>query len=172
LAYCYRERPARSLDSALGSKFDYFATVAQNANFYPTSHQARIGSWYLPNSAVLNGDGANGWKEVSDELYMITMQALGCMGYESKLCATSPYKYRAERFQVFQTLERSGVIDMAGVPLNNSRLLSIQQVWNANFSTVASTSNGILIASPTLIDLFLYHSILVRVYLSGATVEV
>jgi hypothetical protein len=116
----------------------------------------------------LNNDAALGWKECSDEMYMITLQALGCMGFEPKHVVTSPWKFRSERGNFIQTLERSNVIDASGIPLSNSRLLSVQQVWNAYRQGVDASQLG----GAFLVDLFLFHSVLVRVYLSSANVEI
>jgi len=166
LCYLYRERPMKP--STSHCLFDPFATSPQSNTFYITQHQARVGALYFPQQPILNADSAAGWKECSDEMYIVTLQALGNMGFEPKHTVTSPYKFRAERNNFYQTLERSNVIDASGIPLSNSRLLSIQQVWNGYTSESSSTSIG----GPFLIDLYLFHSVLVRVYLSGANVEI
>jgi len=180
LAYLYRERPARNgASSTANALFDYFATSQQNGDttgstsgFYITQHQARVGALYFPQQSILNSNGLAGWRQCSDEMYMVTLQALGCMGFEPRDVVTSPYKFRAERGNFYQSLERSNVIDASGIPLSNSRLLSVQQVWNAYVAANPSSSSTGKLGGPFLIDLFLFHSVLVRVYLSGANIEI
>jgi len=162
LAFLYRERPAFA-GGAGAATFDPFATISNvpsGGNGYLTAHQARIGALYFPQATVKNQGGAAGWKTAPYELYMIALQCLGKLGISGENCGTNPFQYYLNRFNIYQTLERSNVIDQSGIPLSNSRLLSVQQTWSAAPSAA------------TLIDLFLFHSVLIRVYLSGANIEI
>ncbi len=95
-------------------------------------------------------------------MYACTLQSLNRFGSKGQgNCSTNLQQYVAlGRFNFYQSLERSNVIDQSGIPLSNSRLLTISQTWNT------------APAAATLIDLFLFYSIMIRVFNSGANVEV
>jgi hypothetical protein len=154
LAFLYRERPA----VAIGAGFDPFATVTMSASNYISNFQARVGSLYFPQQGVKAFN--SNWRTAVNELYANSLQCLGRFGIDDCNCATNLFKFRTQRLNIYQTLERSGVIAEAGLPLSNSRLLNVQSTW------VGSTG------TPTLVDFYLFFSVLIRVYLNGASIEV
>ncbi len=160
LGFVWRERPAQP--ESADATFDYFATTSETITEYVTSWQARIGNLYFPNSIIKNVGGASGWRTASNELYTVTLQGLSALGLGNKAPSTNDVQFRAGRTNIYQTLERQGggAIDLAGIPLSNARSLSIQMIKN----TTPTTS--------TLIDVFLFHVILIRVFLSGCNVEI
>lgn len=151
LMFLFRERPI----SGSASNFDHFKCMTVDASFYPTEWQCRVGSLYFPQSSIRGG----GPFAAPIELYATSMQALGKL--TGLAPATNLTVYKSDRFQIWQTLERDGAIDGSGVPLANSRLLSVAESWNA-------PPNG----GASLIDFFLFYTTLIRVYLTGSNVEV
>jgi len=152
ISYIFRERAV--LTSAETTK-DHFACFAVTPTDYPVQFQARIGGLYYPQQSVRSGDG---WRTACSDLYYITLQSLGALGWAKSGIATNFYTYLSSQFSVTQTLERESVLGLSGVPLSNSRLLNIQMQWVNPNTTVG--------------DLFLIYAILVRVFVSGTNVEV
>ncbi len=156
ISYIYRERPV--LTSAETTK-DHFACVPVTTLDYPEQYQARIGGLYYPQQSVRS---AAGWRTACSDLYFITLQSLGALGWAKSGIATNFYTYLSSQFSVTQTLERESVLGLSGVPLSNSRLLNVQMQWNRQYLSSASTVG----------DLFLIYAILVRIFVSGTNVEV
>lgn len=153
LGFVYRERSAQDLTDA---KTDKFACYPISSSFYPTFFQSRVGSLYMPLAGFKNINGAGGYRTVPYEIYANNVQdRFSQMGG----VATNLVQFMQSRFQIYQTLERSSVIDLSGIPLSNSRILNVQSIWNAAPS------------SATLVDLFLQYAVLIRVFLSGSNIE-
>ncbi len=163
LGYLYRERPALG-NLVTGTNVDKFSTIVQDSTTpYITQHQARVGSLYFPQQGLKNQGGGtlSAWRTCGQEMYMTSLQSLGKMGGGvGENCSTNLFQYLLARFNVYQSLERSNVIDQSGIPLSNSRLLAIQQTWSAAPDAA------------TLIDLFLFYTVLIRVYISGSNIEI
>jgi hypothetical protein len=156
LCALYRERPA--IATVYTAAYDPMATLACTSSTYISNMQFRVGNLYFPQQGV-KAFGTD-WRTAANELYANSLQALGRFGIDESNCATSVFKFRRERLNIYQTLERSNVIDQSGIPLSNSRLLNVQQTW---VGTPGAS---------TLIDLFLFYSVLIKVYLNGASIEV
>lgn len=154
ISYIYRERPVLTSESKDSIK-DHFACFAVTPTDYPVQTQARIGGCYYPQQSVRS---AAGWRTAASDLYFITLQSLGALGWGKSGIATNFYTYLSSQFSITQTLERESVLGLSGVPLSNSRLLNVQMQWKNPNTTVG--------------DLFLIYAILVRVFVSGTNVEV
>jgi hypothetical protein len=129
----------------------------------PTQSQWRAGSLYFPNSAISGTP-----EQVSAENYQMALQTFNKYA--------SPINPRIT-FQLFRgltdstglqdamnimstTFERSTSVDLAGIPLSNSRVLAL----NATFQDSATTAKTSY--------LFLEYITLARVFISNCTVEV
>ncbi len=156
LAFVYKERLT---PVALGaSGVDKFASYPVTSANYPTSFQARIGGLYFPQQAIRNNGAAAGWRTAPADLYSILLQSLNQLGWMKQGVATNFVGYLSQQFCITQSLERSNVLDLSGIPLSNSRLLNVQMEW----STAASVTG----------DLFLLYAVLIRCFTSGTNVEI
>jgi len=154
LSFVYRERPILASDSA-ATVSDHFACYPVDGTNYPVQFQSRVGSLYFPVQSVRSGSG---WRTAASDLYFITLQSLGSLGWARSGIATNFYSYLSKQFSVTQSLERESVLGLSGVPLSNARLLNVQMQWSTAASTVG--------------DLFLFYAVLVRAFESGTNVEV
>lgn len=155
IGFLYRERAAApSTDGSV----DAFACPAVTATVYPTDFQARLGGLFFPQSSIRSGTA---FRTAATELYAISLQSLGHMGWGASGVATNLQEYYLSRFCVYQSMERSDVIDLSGQPMSNARLLNVQASFAG--STPSPAISG---------DLFLFYVILVRCFLSGTNIEV
>ncbi len=160
LRYLYRERLART--SATDATYDNFKCIPVNGTYWPVEHQARVGSLYLPQQSIRAGAGSGALgqeKTASWEMFATTLKGVEKLG-TGNATETPIVTYMSDRFQIYDSLDRSSVLELAGIPLSNSRLLNVQQTWN------------IAPAAATLIDLYLFHAVLMRVFLTGCNIEV
>lgn len=127
-------------------------TTPISATSGPVQNQWRAGSLYFPNSAI-SGTAP----QVSAENYQGALQCFN--KYASPLNPAISFEYFRNNLSVMATtFERSTALDLAGIPLSNSRVLAL----NATFAdTVSRTSY-----------LFLEYITLARVFISNCTVEV
>jgi hypothetical protein len=128
------------------------STTAITSTAGPVQSQWRAGSLYFPNSAT-SGTAP----QVSAENFQ---NALQCFGkYASPLNPAISFEDFRNKFSIMATtFERSTALDLAGIPLSNSRVLAL----NATFADVSSRTSY----------LFLEYITLARVFISNCTVEV
>ena len=160
LSAVYMER-----DAIPGSVVDYAvsridSSAISTANTYITEFQARVGSLYYPQSSirltgtgVLNGTGID---TSAVDLFLGTMQSFG---NPNQMTTFSRFLTDSAAFGI--DLERSNVTELAGIPLSNSRMLSINASWNA-----------IPTGGTRKFNIFLKHAILVRVFANSISVEI
>lgn len=159
IGFLYRER----LITVAASNHDAFACYAVTEAVYPTNYQARLGGLYFPQQSIRStGSSTTGasYRTAANELYATSLQSLGQFGWGSKGVATNLQEFIAQRFCVYQSMERSSAIGLSGQPMSNARLLNVQMTWSAS---PASAVTG---------DLFLFYVVLIRCFLSGTNVEV
>ncbi len=132
------------------------------ANVGPVQTQWRAGSLYFPNSAITGTP-----PQVSAENFQMALQTFN--KYASPINSRLDFgQFRGivfgtttEAFNIMSTtFERSSVLDLAGIPLSNSRVLALNATF-ADSATTAKTSY-----------LFLEYITLARVFISNCTVEV
>lgn len=129
-------------------------TEAVSASTGPVQTQWRAGSLYFPNSAI-SGTSA----QVSAENYQMALQTFN--RYASPFNPRVTFKqFRDGAYIMSTTFERSTALDLAGIPLSNSRVLALNATF-ADSATTAKTSY-----------LFLEYITLARVFISNCTVEV
>ncbi|MES2216589.1 MAG: hypothetical protein V4481_04820 [Patescibacteria group bacterium] len=157
IGFLYRERDNTATS---GSNNDYFKSYIVDSTNYPVSYQARLGGLYFPqqNTRSSGSTGLGSYRTAAFELYAMNLQSLGHMGWGSSGVATNPIEFLSNRFCVYQSMERSDAIQLAGAPMSNSRLLNVQMTWQTSATTVG--------------DLFLFYVVLIRCFLSGTNVEV
>lgn len=160
LRYLYRERDSRA--DPTDATFDNFKCLPVTSTYWPVEHQARVGSLYIPQQSIRAGAGAvalSSQKTASWEMFATTLKGIEKLG-TGNATETPIVTYMSDRFQIYDSLDRSSVLELAGIPLSNSRLLNVQQSWN------------VAPARATLIDLYLFHAVLIRCFLTGSNVEV
>lgn len=158
LGSVFKERPA---SATYVQNSERFASKPFDTASFLSQYQLRIGSLYFPQSQ-LTGDSA---RISSPSLYSQTLTMWDRFFQGSGIsCSVSEKRFRQSQAAVAQTLERSNVLSLSGVPLSNSRILSL----NAQFA-----GTDYLNPIPgTQIDFFLYYVTLLRVYNSSVIVEV
>lgn len=187
LSVIYKERlSGPSTLTPAGNLFDYMASAPighfTNVDYIntPKEWQVRAGQLYFPQSSIRGGvtlASSNGPGSAEDELYAQTLRAfqkLNSGGLGQMASANSSlfaFRGLSDATQTNGTgsggtacfaldLQRSAILT-SGVPLSNSRQLTIQ--YSTNVGTTYPNY---------LIDIFLTYQILVRVYLSQAVIEV
>ena len=113
----------------------------------------RLGSLFFPNTSI-RGDGP---RQSSPELYASALQAFGQMTKSSPNISVTEPEYRAGKAVYAQSFERSSVLDLAGQPSSNSRIISLV----SRFSDTAVHDSSF----------YLFFAQLIRVFSSNAVVE-
>jgi hypothetical protein len=158
LSFVYKERP--SFQSAVRPvTTSFFESVHMDAKSFVSEFGSRIGALYLPQSSI-RGENA---RITGPELYIQTLRSFGKNYQGSGVSAGVPFsKYLTGSAIVGQDLERSNILDLSGIPLSTSRLLNI----NASFGGTALPTEA------RIVDVFLYHVVLLRVFGSNLVVEI
>jgi hypothetical protein len=155
LGYIFKER---ATDIERASNVSHFKSLDQSAiENYVTEWSARVGSQYFPQSSIRGVSP----RLTSPELLGLTQRGVGKF-YQDHFVSTgvSEEDFRTGSAVVIQTLERSTVVKLAGIPLSNSRILAINASWNTG-NTKASQ-----------VELFLQYSQLLRCFSSNTVVEI
>lgn len=130
------------------------STDTISASVGPVQTQWRAGSLYFPNSAI-SGTAP----QVSADNYQMALQTFS--KYASPINARLDFQTFRTSFNIMSTtFERSTALDLAGIPLSNSRVLAL----NATFADTPLTARTSY--------LFLEYITLARVFISNCTVEV
>ena len=147
----FKERAPKTVGAA---NVDAFASMGVEADGIIDA-QVRVGSLYFPNSSLRNSNALHN----AAELYAMTIRSFSSLGGD-KAVGTSLEEYKTGHAVLGVALERSTSHDLAGIPISNSRVLAL----NATF---VRAPDGFA----TLIDFYLEHIVLVRAFLSNATLE-
>ena len=119
---------------------------------YVTESQWRVGSLYFPQSSVRTIE--DGSEPSAVDLYIMALQSFGRKG-----CVTTLDRFMSDSAILGVSLERSTVTELAGIPLSNSRMLSLNVSWNTA-------------ASARKYNVFLKHAVLIRCFANSISVEV
>ena len=119
---------------------------------YVTESQWRVGSLYFPQSSVRTIE--DGSEPSAVDLYIMALQSFGRKG-----CVTTLERFTSDSAILGVSLERSTVTELAGIPLSNSRMLSLNVSWNTA-------------ASARKYNVFLKHAVLIRCFANSISVEV
>ena len=132
---------------------DPFAPTWTTGGYYVQELQWRLGSLFFPNTSI-RGDGP---RESAPELYAMALQAFGQMTGSAPTISTTEQEYRQGKAVYAQSFERSSVLDLAGQPSSNSRIISLV----SRFSDTAVHDSSF----------YLFFAQLIRVFSSNAVVE-
>ena len=116
--------------------------------------QFRCGSLYFPQASI-RGESAN---ISTPECYLQTLQAFGDPLKIGTMVTQGEFVQGSAVFSC--NLERSNVLELSGIPLSNSRMLSL----NMSFSNEGTTLRKF--------NIFLKHAVLVRVFTNSISVEI
>ena len=119
---------------------------------YITECQWRVGSLYFPQSSVRTTE--DGWEPSAVDLYIMALQSFGRKG-----CVTTLDRFMSDSAILGVSLERSTVTELAGIPLSNSRMLSLNVSWNSA-------------PSARKYNVFLKHAVLIRCFANSISVEI
>ena len=145
----YHERPL----STSGAMVDDFASPPYSNTYFPSEVQFRLGSIYFPNTSIR----ADSFRQASPELYAQTLQAFGHMpGSDPKLGVTER-RFRDGCAAYAQSFERSNILDLAGQPSSNSRIINLM----ARFTDTLTRES----------EFYLFYAQLIRVFSSNCVVE-
>lgn len=122
------------------------------APFEAESWRYRLGSQYFPNQPIV---GDSGDKPVA-ESYYTTLRTFG-RHRSGKSAKCFPEEFTTSHGVLCYPLERQHSMDLSGVPVNNSRVLTLDCKFDSSKSR--------------LIDFYLKRVILARVYLSNTEIE-
>ena len=152
----YKEIPERSLTG--GFTAEPLQSTRINGAYGPTSVQWRAGSLYFPNTVIT----APNAELAAAENYYMTVKSYGQWDQIGGLttCAPQYEQFVAGAHALAVDLERSDVLELAGIPLSNSRTLCLNAVITSPEGVTYST------------NMFLKHCALIRVFISNATLEV
>jgi hypothetical protein len=124
---------------------------------YVTEAQFRCGSLYFPQTSIR----ATSQRTSSPELYVQALQAFNRFRVVNTISSSaSEIDYRNGSGCIAQTLERSDILRLSGIPLSNSRVLALSASWS------------ISPPSPVSSVFWLNFVILVRVFSSNVVLEV
>ena len=153
LSAVYAERDATFTDTTQ-SRID--SSEISTANTYITEFQGRVGSLYYPQSSIRLTGNLSSIDTSAVDLFLGTMQSFGNPNQ-----TTTFKRFLTDSAAFGIDLERSNVTELAGIPLSNSRMLSINASWNN--SPTGGTRK---------FNIFLKHAILVRVFANSISVEI
>jgi hypothetical protein len=127
---------------------------------YCAEFQFRLGSLYFPARSV-RGNSA---RETAPQIMSHSLMAFNSYRPGSG-CTVSEKEFRTGACVYAQSLERSNVLELAGQPLSNSRVLQLQ----ANFvDTLVPPATSVSHDS----SFYLKHVILIRVFSQNCTIEI
>jgi hypothetical protein len=156
LAIMLKERQAYAT-GARPSNVSFFKAASLDAASYISEFQTRTGSLYYPQASI-RGIGP---RQTSPELYAQTLRSVSkwhqTMGVSAGV-SESEFRQGSAAFGL--DLERSNVQQLSGIPLSNSRVLTVNAQWSS--APVGSTD----------IDLFLYYVTLIRVFGNSVIIEI
>ena len=132
------------------------AAAALDATNYCAEFQFRLGSLYFPSRSV-RGNSA---RETAPQIMSNSLMAFNSYR-PGRGCTMSEKEFRNGGCVYAQSLERSNVLELAGQPLSNSRVLQLQ----ANFVDDAAASSHDS-------AFYLKHVILIRVFSQNCTIEI
>ena len=132
---------------------DVFASPTWTSSYYVQELQWRLGSLFFPNTSI-RGDGP---RQSSPELYASALQAFGQMTKSGPNISVTEPEFRSGKAVYAQSFERSSVLDLAGQPSSNSRIISLV----SRFSDTAVHDSSF----------YLFFAQLIRVFSSNAVVE-
>ena len=145
----YHERELSSGTSTI----DDFASPIYSATYFPQELQYRLGSIFFPNTSI-RGDT---FRQSAPELYATTLQAFGHMTGSDPALAVTESKFRNGMACYAQSFERSNVLDLAGQPSSNSRIINLV----ARFTDTETRDS----------EFYLFYAQLIRVFSSNCVVE-
>lgn len=158
LSFILKERP---YVAATAASTDHFKAFSYDATNYVDEWQARVGSLYFPMSSIRAGDGKH--RGSTPELFATALRSFGKLYQSAGVSAgLTEAQYRNGCAVFAQELERSNVQELSGIPLSQSRTLSVNCTW-------AGSSNN---PSDTQIDFYLVFVSLIRVFSSNVVVEI
>lgn len=140
-------------DDSVGASISKIMSKALSDANYVTELQYRCGSLYFPQASIRTIGNTN--QPSAMDLYQMTVQSFGWSG---SMATFARFLTDSSVFAV--NLERSTVMELAGIPLSNSRMLNLNASWNAVPST------------PLKYNLFLKHAVLIRVFANSISVEI
>ena len=140
---------------------DRMLSVPYNSTSFVSEFQVRVGNMYFPNAPVT---GTNA-RLTSPSLYSNSLEAWNKFYQGSTIsCSVSEPQFRTGGKGMLGTqLERSTVLQLAGIPLNNARTLSVNVSWGGSVPTPAQATTVLLILN--------YVSLL-KIYNSNTQVEI
>ena len=172
------------VSGGVGQEGKYDSFKSEN-NFPVYEYQWQLGSLYFPQQPVRSADTVDGRKQVALSAYTHLLETCdkyhdgsrpmytsfygthaapsGYVDLETSVAGVVPGSYTYDAHTIGVTLERSTMFNLAGVPVNNSRVLSLHAVLAAD-SAEAGTPNR-------QIDVFLKYVKLARVFLNNVEVE-
>ena len=158
LSFCYKERAiVASVGTSTTSKF---RSIKQDAASYVTEFQARVGSMYYPQSSIRT-DASMMARGSCPELMSTSLRCYNKLNPQDRIaCQVTDKTFRDGDMAICQDLERSNVQRLSGIPLSQSRTLSI----TASYQETTT--------SQTDVDIFLYFVELIRCFSSQCVIEI
>ena len=159
LSFVLKERPSTVNLTSTDSRFK---SMVLDSISHIDEFQARVGSLYFPMSSIRAG--AAGARGSSPELYVTALRAHGKFYQDQGVCTgVSEPQYRAGHAVFSQDLERSSIQQLSGIPLSQSRTLSVNASWGGD-TPIPEKS--------TEIDFYLCFVCLIRVFSSNSVIEI
>lgn len=147
----------RYTDTGRLSNASHFQSVLYDTNDYPSEVQFRTGALYYPVSSI-RGDTA---RQTGPEILSLTQHGTGkFFQVDAASSGVSESMFRLGNAVIICDLERSNVTELSGIPLSNSRVLSL----NMSFGGATAVN--------TQIDWYLMYVVLVRVFASNVVIEI
>ena len=132
---------------------DDFASPIYSSTYFVSELQYRLGSIFFPNTSI-RGDT---FRQSAPELFAQTLQAFGHMAGSNPNLAVTESKFRTGMAAYAQSFERSDVLDLAGQPSSNSRIINLV----ARFTDTLTRET----------EFYLFYAQLIRVFSSNCVVE-
>ena len=145
----YHERPLATSTPAS----DEFASPVYSASYFNMELQYRLGAQFFPNTSI-RGDT---FRQSAPELFATTLQAFGHLATSNPSLAVSESKFRNGCAVYAQSFERSNVLDLAGQPSSNSRIVNLMTRFQ---DTLTRDS-----------EFYLFYVQLIRCFSSNCVVE-
>ena len=150
----YHERPTASPDSTV-SKFAAVPWSDATASLYCCLEQQwRLGSQYFPNTSI-RGDVC---RESAPEIYAAALQAFGAFTPDNPVVFVSEKQFMNGGCVFAQSFERSSVLQLAGQPTSNSRVIN----FSAKFADAGTNRES---------SVYVFYTQLVRVFASNCVIE-
>jgi hypothetical protein len=124
------------------------------------------------------GDGRNNEGKTEGLLYDTGLNAVGADYSEAKTDGKTPFcalgrkgSYTNDQHMISVTLERSTMFNLAGVPVNNSRVLALRGTISPDSGDFKTDGTGPNPAVVRQLDIYLKYVKLARVFLNNVEVE-